>query len=100
MDKKNLKKQAEKLFQLSLVDNNNYILSELNVISNSLFQDTKDDIGNNSLTTFCRNTSNILTHSCKEENKFSQIIQIYLIALAIRYIVDNRKEDKYASKKQ
>lgn len=100
MDKKTVEKQAEKLFQLSLVDNNNYIFSELNAISKSLFQNIKDDIGNNSLTTFCRNASNILTHSCKEENKFNQIIQIYLIALAIKYIVDTRKEDKYASKKK
>ena len=93
MNKENVEKQAEKLFQLSLVDNNNYILSELTAISNSLLQDTKDDIGNNSLATFCRNVSNILTHSCKEKNKFNQTIQIYLTALAIKYIVDNRKED-------
>lgn len=93
MDKKNLKKQAEKLFQLSLVDNNNYILSELTAISNSLFQDIENDIGSNSLAIFCRNASNSLTHSCQEENKFNQIIQIYLTALAIRYIVANRKED-------
>lgn len=99
MNKENVEKQAEKLFQLSLVDNNNYILSELTAISNSLFHDIENDIGNNSLTTFCRTASNILTHSCKEKNKFNQIVQIYLTALAIKYIVDNRKEDKYASKK-
>lgn len=100
MNKENVEKQAEKLFQLSLVDNNNYILSELTAISNSLFQNIKDDIENNSLATFCRNISNILTHSCKEKNEFNQVIQIYLIVLAIKYIVDIRKEDKYASKKQ
>ncbi|MBM6763279.1 hypothetical protein [Ligilactobacillus agilis] len=93
MNKENVEKQAEKLFQLSLVDSNNYILSELTAISNSLFQNIKDDIGSNSLATFCRNVSNILTHSCKEENKFNQIVQIYLTALAIKYIVDTRKED-------
>lgn len=100
MNKENVEKQAEKLFQLSLVDSNNYILSELTAISNSLFQNIKDDIGSNSLATFCRNVSNILTYSCKEKNKFNQIVQIYLIMLAIRYIVDNRKEDNCASKKQ
>ena len=100
MDKKTVEKQAEKLFQLSLVDNNNYIFSELNAISKSLFQNIKDDIGNNSLATFCRNISNILTHSCKEKNEFNRVIQIYLTVLAIKYIVDIRKEDKYASKKQ
>lgn len=99
MNKKNIERQAEKLFQLSLVDNNNYILSELITISNSLFQNIKDDIGNNSLATFCRNISNILTHSCKEKNEFNRIIQIYLTTLAIKYIINNRKEDKYASKK-
>lgn len=99
MDKKKIEKQAERLFQLSLVDNNNYILSELTAISNSLFQNIKDDIGNNSLKTFCRNISNILTHSCKEKNEFNRIIQIYLTTLAIKYIINNRKEDNYASKK-
>lgn len=93
MDKKNIEKQSEKLFLLSLSNNYNYILSELSGISNSLFKDIKDDIGSNSLATFCRNVSNILTHSCKEKNKFNRIIQIYLTALAIRYIVANRKED-------
>lgn len=100
MNKKTVEKQAERLFLLSLVNNENYVLSELSAISNSLFQNIKDDIGNNSLATFCRNISNILTHSCKEENKFNRIIQIYLTALAIKYIVDNRKEDKYAGKKK
>lgn len=99
MNKKTVEKQAEKLFQLSLVDSNNYILSELTAISNSLFQNIKDDIGNNSLATFCRNASNSLTHSCKEENKANQTIQIYLTALAIKYIINNGKEDNYASKK-
>lgn len=100
MNKKNIERQAEKLFQLSLVNNENYILSELSAISNSLLKDTKDDIGSNSLAIFCRNASNSLTHSCKEKNEFNRIIQIYLITLATRYIVDNRKEDNYASKKQ
>lgn len=93
MDEKNIERQAEKLFQLSLVDNNNYILSELTTISNSLFKDIKDDIGSNSLATFCRNVSNILTHSCKEKNEFNRIIQIYLTTLAIKYIINTRKED-------
>lgn len=100
MNKKNIERQAEKLFLLSLSNNYNYILSELSGISNSLFKDIKDDIGSNSLATFCRTASNILTHSCKEKNKFNQIVQIYLTALAIKYIVDNRKEDKYAGKKK
>lgn len=100
MDKKNVEKQAEKLFLLSFSNNYNYILSELSGISNSLFKDIKDDIGSNSLATFCRNVSNILTHSCKEKNEFNQVIQIYLTALAIKYIINNGKENKYASKKQ
>lgn len=93
MDKKNIERQAEKLFQLSLVDNNNYVFSELTAISNSLFQDIESDIGRYSLTTFCRNASNSLTHSCKEKNKFNQIVQIYLTTLAIKYIINNGKED-------
>ena len=95
-----IKKIASILFEYSLSEDEQYVLDGLSLISNRLEGELNENIdvdGLNNMRILCREMSNYLTHVSNEDNEHLQRIQLYLLLIALRKLIGNRKDDQYAS---
>ena len=102
MEKEGIKRIALTLFKYSLSKDEQYILDGLLSISNELEGELNENIDINRLNNMrilCREMSNYLTHVSNEDNEHLQRIQLYLLLIALRKLIGNRKDDQYASSK-
>lgn len=100
MEKKGIERIALMLFEYSLCEDEQYILDGLLSISNELEGELNENIDINELKNMrirCREISNYLTHVSHEDNEHLQRIQLYLLLIALRKLIGNRKDDQYAS---
>lgn len=100
MEKEGIKRIALTLFKYSLSKDEQYILDGLLSISNELEGELNENIDINRLNNMriiCREMSNYLTHVSNEDNEHLQRIQLYLLLIAFRKIIDERKDDQDAS---
>lgn len=100
MKKESIKRIALTLFEYSLSGDKQYILDGLLSISNELEGELNENIDINELKNMrmlCREISNYLTHVSHEDNEHLQRIQLYLLLIALRKLIGNRKDDQYAS---
>ena len=100
MEKKGIERIALMLFEYSLCEDEQYILDGLLSISNKLEGEINENIDVDKLKnmkTLCREMSNYLTHINNEDNEHLQRIQLYLLLIAFRKIIDERKDDQDAS---
>ncbi|MCO7135803.1 hypothetical protein [Ligilactobacillus salivarius] len=100
MEKEDIKRIASALFEYSLSEDEQYILDGLLLISNELeggLNENIDTDGLNNMRILCREMSNYLTHVSHEDNEHLQRIQLYLLLIALRKLIGNRKDDQYAS---
>lgn len=100
MEKEGIKRIALTLFKYSLSKDEQYILDGLLSISNELEGELNENIDINRLNNMrilCREMSNYLTHVSNEDNEHLQRIQLYLLLIALRKLIGNRKDDRDAS---
>lgn len=96
MEKKSIERIALTLFEYSLSGDKQYILDGLLSISNELEGELNENIDINELKNMrilCREISNYLTHVVNEDNEHLQNIQMYLLMLALKRIIEIRKDD-------
>lgn len=102
MKKESIKRIALTLFEYSLSEDEQYILDGLLSIYNKLEGEINENIDVNKLENmkiFCREMSNYLTHVIHEDNGHLQNIQMYLLLIALRKLIDDRKDDLNANTK-
>ena len=98
INKENIKKVASILFDCSLDENKISIINNLREISNII----------NKYSSFCkfqrknvlyREISNYITHIINEDDEHLQEVQVYLLFIALRKLIADRKDDSNASTK-
>lgn len=100
MEKKGIERIASMLFEYSLSEDEQYILDGLVSIFNELEGELNENVNVDKLENMkilCREISNYLTHISNEDNGHLQNIQTYLLIIALRKLIDDRKDDFNAS---